>query len=94
MLISTTPTPGPLTFDTDLEPIEVSGPVPAGVTDATVTFTTTMPGFVLDRGQATVADGRWSFEGRAMTLPAGVLPSVNLTSANGITSPGIPLQLR
>lgn len=46
-------------------------------------------------GSAVVeADGSWSIQGRAMTLPAGVLPSVNLTSANAIVTPGIPVQLR
>jgi len=39
-------------------------------------------------------DGSWSIRGRAKALPAGVLPSINLTSANAIVSPGIPVQLR
>jgi CHRD domain/Bacterial Ig domain len=39
-------------------------------------------------------DGSWSIQGRAMTLPAGALPSVNLSSSNNIVTPGIPVQFR
>jgi len=46
-------------------------------------------------GSATVQpDGSWSIQGRAMTLPAGVLPSINLSSSNNIFRPGIPVRLR
>jgi len=46
-------------------------------------------------GSATVQpDGSWSIQGRAMALPSAVLPSVDLSSANMIFTPGVPVQLR
>jgi hypothetical protein len=46
-------------------------------------------------GRASVqADGHWTINGRSKALPDNGLPNINVRSANGILSPGIPLQLR
>jgi hypothetical protein len=40
------------------------------------------------------ADGTWSFRGKSRFAPGGLAPSVNGTSANGVSTFGVPLQVR
>ena len=45
------PSPGFLSFDREVTPIIISGEVPAGLSGATVDYTISMPGYILDHGQ-------------------------------------------
>jgi hypothetical protein len=45
------PTAGFLSFDGEVTPIDVTGPVPAGLSRVTVDYTIGMPGFILAHGQ-------------------------------------------
>jgi hypothetical protein len=47
------PSPGFLFFDKKVTPIIISGAVPAGLTGATVDYTISMAGYILDHGQVT-----------------------------------------
>jgi hypothetical protein len=40
------------------------------------------------------ADGTWSFRGKSRFAPGGLLPSVTATSANGVSTFSVPLQVR
>ena len=40
------------------------------------------------------ADGTWSFRGKSRFAPGGLAPSVTGTSANGVSTFGVPLQVR
>ncbi len=48
------PSPGFLTFDGEVTPITISGALPAGLSGATVDYTISMPGYILEHGQATI----------------------------------------
>ena len=60
-LAITSPAPGFLTFPGDVEAITISGAVPPGLSNVSIDYTITMPGYILERGQATVNDGTFSF---------------------------------
>ncbi|MGD8624907.1 MAG: VCBS repeat-containing protein, partial [Anaerolineae bacterium] len=51
------PIPGFLTFDGEVTPIAVTGTLPAGLDVAVVDFTLSMPGYILEQGQATIDGG-------------------------------------
>jgi hypothetical protein len=40
-------------------PIIISGTIPQGLSDVTVDYTITMPGYILEHGQATLSDGSY-----------------------------------
>jgi len=54
-----TPVPGFLSFDGGVQPITVTGSVPAGLSGATVDYTIGMAGFILEHGQVTPSGGRY-----------------------------------
>ena len=62
------PAPGHLTFGEEIPPIEVSGPLPPGVDNAAVDYTISMPGFILEEGQAQTAGGAYSLTFDPQTL--------------------------
>ncbi len=53
------PSPGFLSFDDEVTPITIAGPVPAGLSDVTVDYTISMPGYILEHGQVTPSDGEY-----------------------------------
>jgi hypothetical protein len=55
------PTPGWLTWNHAVTPIEIQGSVPEGLDDVTVEYTISMPGYILQRGQVTPAGGAYRF---------------------------------
>lgn len=55
-----TPTPGYLDFDGAVTPITISGTLPPGLTGAAIDYTITMPGFILEHGQATLAGATYT----------------------------------
>jgi hypothetical protein len=48
------PSPGFLSFDNEVTPIVITGTMPAGLSGATVDYTISMPGYILEYGQATL----------------------------------------
>jgi hypothetical protein len=51
------PTPGFLSFDGEVTPIEITGTVPGGLSGVTVDYTISMPGYILEHGQVTPTHG-------------------------------------
>ena len=81
-LTVTSPAPGQLAFGDQVTPIEVSGPLPPGVTNAAVDYTISMPGFILEQGPAQIGDGQFSL----IFDPAGLhadFPNLDLTGIHG-----------
>jgi hypothetical protein len=84
----TAPTPGRLTFDQGVTPIEIRGPIPAGVSGATVDYTISMPGFILEEGQAQIANGQFSLIFDPQTLHAD-FPNLDLVGRYSLEEPGL-----
>jgi hypothetical protein len=53
------PAPGFLTFDGEVTPITVEGTLPDGLSDAVVDYTLSMPGYLLEQGQASISGNTW-----------------------------------
>jgi hypothetical protein len=53
------PRPGFLQFGQTVTPIEIGGAVPAGLSGATVDYTISIPGYILQRGQVAPSGGRY-----------------------------------
>lgn len=62
------PTPGFLSFDGEVRPITITGQTPAGLTDAEVDYTITMPGYILQHVQVPVTDGTYTIVFDPVTL--------------------------
>jgi hypothetical protein len=56
----TSPSAGFLSFDEGLSAITIAGSIPTHVTAAVVDYTISMPGYILQHGQATIAHGGYS----------------------------------
>ena len=73
------PTPGFLHIQQEVTPINISGSVPAGLTDAVVDYTISMPGFILAHGQVTPTHGIYT----VVFDPTGLhddFPNLDLTA--------------
>jgi hypothetical protein len=77
-LILTDPVPGRLFFGDQVDPINISGPIPFGVSNATVDYTISMPGFILKEGQAQIVNGEFSLSFDPQALHAD-FPNLDLT---------------
>ena len=55
----TSPRPGFLSFDGEVRPVTISGPLPEGMDTVTVDYTLSMPGYILEQGQAALRNGRY-----------------------------------
>jgi hypothetical protein len=53
------PWPGFLSFEGEVTPIVISGTLPDGLDTVTVDYTISMPGYILEHGQAAIHDGQW-----------------------------------
>jgi hypothetical protein len=53
------PWPGFLSFKHEVTPIVISGALPEGLDAVTVEYTISMPGYILEQGQAAIHDGWW-----------------------------------
>jgi hypothetical protein len=53
------PWPGFLSIEGEVTPIVISGDLPDGLDAADVDYTISMPGYILEQGQATIHDGQW-----------------------------------
>jgi hypothetical protein len=58
-LAVSSPSPGFLSFGEVVTPITIAGPVPAGLSGATVDYTISMPGYILQHGQVTPSGGTY-----------------------------------
>jgi hypothetical protein len=83
----TAPARGRRTFGEEVQPIPISGIVPAGMTDPVVDYTISMPGFILEEGQAQIAGDQFSLIFDPQSLHED-FPSLDLTSYHGMV-PGL-----
>ena len=86
-LTLSTPAPGRLDFEQGVVSINISGPVPAGVVDAAVDYTISMPGFILEQGEADIANGSFSLTFDPVALHAD-FPNLDLIGRHG-PEPGL-----
>lgn len=82
-----TPAPGRLIFGQEVSPINISGPVPPGITNAAIDYTISMPGFILEEGQAQIANGSFSLSFDPKSLHDD-FPNLDLTGRHG-PGPGL-----
>jgi hypothetical protein len=62
------PSPGVLAFGREVTPIAIAGAVPAGLSDVTVDYTISMPGYILEHRLATIAEGTYEILFDPVTL--------------------------
>ena len=62
------PSPGFLSFGEEVTPITIAGEVPAGLSGATVDYTISMPGYILEHGQVTPSGGTYQITFDPVTL--------------------------
>jgi len=72
------PSPGFLSFDQEVTPVDVIGPVPGGLSDVTIDYTISMPGFILEHGQVTPSGGDYRIRFDPVALH-GDFPNLDLT---------------
>jgi len=81
-LAVTSPKPGFLAIEagneSDIPPITITGPISPGLTNVTVDYTITMPGFILEQGQATVDGDGYTFTYDPVALHE-LFPNLDLT---------------
>ncbi len=78
-----TPPVGRLFFGEEVQPIEVNGPIPSGISNATVDYTLSIPGYILEEGQASIENDHFSLVFDPATL-AKFFPNVDLIGAHGL----------
>ncbi|MDX1614259.1 MAG: hypothetical protein R3300_08105, partial [Candidatus Promineifilaceae bacterium] len=81
-LAVTTPAPGRLHFGENVPPIEISGPISPAVSAAAVDYTISMPGFLLEEGQAQIDGDHFSLLFDPETLHQD-FPNLDLTGRHG-----------
>jgi hypothetical protein len=64
----TFPSPGFMNFRDRVTPITISGAVPQGLTDVSVDYTITMPGYILEHGQITAKNGTFQIKFNPVSL--------------------------
>ena len=85
----TSPTPDFLTFDEGegITPITISGSIPPGLSNVTVDYTISMPGFILEQGQATVNGDTYTLTFDPVTLHES-FPNLDLSGRDN-WAPGL-----
>lgn len=81
------PRSGFLSFDENMKPITIHGPVPAELSDVSVDYTIGMPGYILEQGQATVNNGMYTLTFDPAALHED-FPNLDLTG-RGDWEPGL-----
>jgi hypothetical protein len=82
------PDAGFLSFDGGVTPVTIAGAAPAGLTEAVVDYTITMPGFILEHGQVEAAGGGFEVEYDAVEL-ARDFPNLDLIGRYHTNLPGL-----
>jgi hypothetical protein len=80
--------PGFLSFDDSVTPIVITGTVPFGLNEAVVSYTISMPGFILQVGQVTPSRGIYEIVFDPTALNAD-FPNLDLTSREDLERPGL-----
>ncbi|MBM4464661.1 MAG: hypothetical protein FJ014_03690 [Chloroflexi bacterium] len=83
-----TPAPGFLSFPGGVTPITISGTVPITLTGAVVDYTITMPGFILEHGQVSAANGTYTVVFDPVAL-ARDFPNLDLIGRDARNLPGL-----
>jgi len=86
-LAVTSPIPGFLTFTDTVTPIIISGPIPSNLSGATVDYTISMPGYILESGQASISGNSFSLVFDPAALNAD-FPNLDLTGRDDV-KPGL-----
>lgn len=81
------PLPGRLVHGTEVAPIVISGTIPGGTTNPLVDYTISMPGFILEEGQAQINGDHFSLIFDPMALNAN-FPNIDLNGRDGFI-PGL-----
>ncbi len=76
------PSPGFLEFSEPISPIVISGPLPEGVHNAVVDYTITMPGYILEHGQATLSNDAYTIAFDPVRLHQ-TFPNLDLVGRDG-----------
>jgi hypothetical protein len=80
------PMPGFLSIGYEVEPITIRGTLPAGLSSTAIDYTLTMPGFVLERGQATVVGNTYEVVYDPVALHE-TFPNLDLLGRDGHEPP-------
>jgi hypothetical protein len=72
------PKPGFLSFGQEVTPVQIAGTVPGGLSDVTIDYTISMPGFILEHGQVTPSGGTYEVTFDPVALH-GDFPNLDLT---------------
>ena len=67
-LNATSPVGGWFDVDDPIDPITVTGSVPADLADTTLDYTISIPGYILEHGQVTPSGGTYTLDFDAVTL--------------------------
>lgn len=87
-LAVSTPSPGLLPVRGELAPFPIRGSWPEALTGAQVAYTVSMPGYILDQGQATVKGNSFEFSFDPQALQQD-FPNLDLMSRDGHGGPGL-----
>jgi hypothetical protein len=75
----TSPSPGFLTWPNGLQPVEIEGTVPAGLSTPVVSYTIAMPGFILEQGTVVPSGGAFTVAYDPVALRSD-FPNIDLTA--------------
>ncbi|MGD2079146.1 MAG: hypothetical protein PVH18_12235, partial [Chloroflexota bacterium] len=81
------PQPGKLVHEAEVAPIVIDGTIPQGTNNAVVDYVISMPGFILEEGQAQIDGNHFSFEFDPQALNAE-FPNIDLNGRDGFV-PGL-----
>nr|MBC8248568.1 hypothetical protein [Anaerolineales bacterium] len=76
----TAPSPGFITWHDDLEPVNIKGTIPPGLSNALISYTIAIPGFVLEQGTVVPAGNTFTVVYDPLTLHED-FPNIDLTAA-------------
>jgi hypothetical protein len=82
------PSPGFLEFDSEVTPIIITGTVPAGLSGTAVDYTLSMPGYILDHGQAAIQGDTYEIVFDPVALHAE-FPNLDLEGRDEPGRPGL-----
>jgi hypothetical protein len=82
------PVPGYLSFESEVTPIIISGRLPEGLSEATVDYTISMPGYILMHGHAAIQDNAYQIVFDPVALQQD-FPNLDLNGRDAIGQPGL-----